>query len=108
MEKESLVMKKCPFCGADAEIRKTIKNKGSNHTGNVPEGAELVRTVERKSVYISRKMYYWERKGFIIKCSNKDCIGHSLGRVFASEKEAVAEWNRRICNCHTEDIGQVL
>ena len=90
---EELIPLGCPFCGKAAFIEVMNVKLGSNKTGLKPN--EYAILYETKPLMFDKKIYYWKRDGYRIRCSDKKCIGRNLYRNFNTREEAIREWNKR-------------
>lgn len=94
-------LKTCPFCGNEVEVYYAELCKGSNSSGKLPEGSELVDTEERSSYNyrtgnkFKYTRYHWVRKGFKIHCKTKDCILRNIPKGFMNIEDLVDAWNNR-------------
>jgi hypothetical protein len=106
-------LKPCPFCGGLAEmnternfpIRERTQFKTKEDAENWLSGIANDFPVAQSGIYLKERHYYkkgkvikWcafvQYKGFIPRCKNTKCLGHS-NFMFHTEKEAAEKWNRR-------------
>ena len=90
---ETVELKRCPFCGGEAEIHKRLEtySETCNKKKDIPEGAKYIRKIERAdgSSYCEFRRYV-----FIARCKDTECIGR-IARPYKSENNATEAWNRR-------------
>jgi len=87
------ILKACPFCGSDAHIGKAVYSRGSNKSGTIPEGAELV---EKHQMVLGGYVYYWEKYGYSVWCINTDCLASQNDKIYKTEEDAIKHWNVRV------------
>ena len=90
----STKLKKCPFCGSNPQVIEGIIGRGANSSGKLPSGATFVS--ESTSPDGESHRYYWERRGYIVTCSNITCICRSKRPRFDTLEKAATTWNHRI------------
>ena len=89
---------KCPFCGSKHEIIYVEHSSGYNRTGTLPEDAEFYRITEQRTSpkgTVYKPVYYWRKMGYKIRCSNQDCIGFRMSKVYIKKNDAIKAWNTR-------------
>lgn len=89
----------CPFCGSTPVIKEIVIAKGVNTTGEIPEGAVLVKTDDNGRLVINgvrrQKRFFWERKGYGIHCKGLKCFCRNNTILFRTKEEAYDKWNKR-------------
>lgn len=96
------ILKECPFCGGSAALKDVIITKGSNYTGNIPEGSILVRVTET-NMPRRPKIYWHEKHGFSVNCNTSGCICRNSATKFKTEQAAIDAWNTRFSKEETNE-----
>ena len=85
-------LKRCPFCGNNAEIHNTrFGTKYADTVDHVPAGAEVLRIVSfpNRGGYVE-----YQQPAFVPRCCDTSCVGRNTKR-YESVEDAVRAWNRR-------------
>ena len=85
-------LKPCPFCGSSAEIRRVLWSSSSNHSGILPDGAELI---SKRTSQSGSTVYFWQKFGYVVTCDTLKCICHTSNTKYKSEDEVAEVWNTR-------------
>ena len=88
------VLKPCPFCNNKATLIEKVMNKGSNTSGRISNGAVIVRTRQTGYHYKCTR-YDWERKGYVVSCTDNRCVAYNTRPRYLTIDEAVDRWNMR-------------
>ena len=88
-------LKKCPFCGADAELLITSNVKFSYMRKDIPSGGFNIQKLNREKLTDRPvKQYSYEVRTYVPRCSNPSCIARSV-KKFSTKEDAIKAWNER-------------
>lgn len=87
---EDIKLNPCPFCGCEGEICSVVHSSGCNQSGQLPEGAVMV---DKCRKMVGGYLYYWKRYGYLVRCTNVDCVARSISRKYVSKSAAAEAWN---------------
>ena len=91
-EIEDKELKKCPFCGGTAWIRKSRISTASNRKGTLPPGAVVIDTWIDKQ---GRERVAWAKYGYTVHCQTRCCYCRAGVAKFPTREEAIERWNNR-------------
>lgn len=83
----------CPVCNSEPEITKSenvLRSISKSSAKNIVE----IRSANSKETTKSGMHTYLQTQ-YIIRCSNRECLLHSLSKKFWTHDECYEAWNRR-------------
>lgn len=93
----------CPFCGEEAKLVRFRIGSGSNTTGHLGPGCELVKIDKGKKIQHNKTkedevldVYFWDAYRYTVECESTNCFCRNDRHTrFVSEEEAIRSWNSR-------------
>ena len=85
-------LKPCPFCGDNAELHERYHSMEeiAYKKSEIPQNAKFM----YEKVTPQKRMYFYQRKTFIPRCTDTSCVGRTT-KIFFDKQTAITAWNRR-------------